>query len=134
MHEVYSMLKQKGLKLILINEEHADGITLDHVKTLLEGTKAVAQIKALEENPLHQIVQVCDRTDLQILQQTDQLARHLIKSGGLDISAEASQEWVVNLRHPSARWAWVTACECQKLLTNTDPDDVLYLLDEVAHG
>lgn len=52
MHEVYSMLKQKGLRLILINDDHADGITLDHVKTLLEGTKAVAQIKALEEKSI----------------------------------------------------------------------------------
>lgn len=48
MHEIYSMLKQKGLRLILINDDHADEITLDQVKTILAGTKAAEQIKALE--------------------------------------------------------------------------------------
>lgn len=50
MEEIYSMLKSRGLKLIMVDEKAADEITLDQIKVMFQGTKAVQQIEDLEQS------------------------------------------------------------------------------------
>lgn len=127
---LFNMLQQKGLLMIVIDESQIDHLTLDQVKTWIKGSKAEQKIKALEENPLSVITTIGNRTDEQILQQTNQLAMMYLTSTGFEVRDQKAM--VCNIRTTRAENAWSFARNSQLLLTQTDVNDCLYLLDEVS--
>lgn len=127
---LFNMLQQKGLLMIVIDESQIDHLTLDQVKTWIKGSKAEQQIKALEENPLSVITSIGNRTDEQILLQTNQLAIMFLAAMGFEV--EDPSTMVCNLETTRAANAWSFARSSQLLLTQTDVNDCLYLLDEMS--
>lgn len=125
---LFQMLEQKGLLLILIDSSETEHLTLDMVKTWVKGSKAEKQIKALEENPLSVISHVGERTDQQILDQTNQIAIFFLAAMGFQVEDRNTK--VYELNNTRAENAWSYARSVQLLLTQTDVDDCLYLIDE----
>lgn len=128
---LFNMLQQKGLLMIVIDESQIDHLTLDQVKTWIKGSKAEQQIKALEENPLSVITTIGNRTDEQILLQTNQLAIIFLAAMGFELSDQKAM--VCSIKTTRAENAWNFARDAQLLLTQTDVNDCLYLLDEVSN-
>lgn len=62
------------------------------------------------------------RTDQQIIDQTNELARRLYAIRGYQAQAGYRFD---RATHPHEAEAWSGACEAQRLLTGTDPDDAL---------
>lgn len=125
---LFNMLQQKGLLMIVIDESQIDHLTLDQVKTWIKGSKAEQQIKALEENPLSVITTIGNRTDEQILLQTNELAIMFLEAMGYQL--DIRNTLVCNIETTRAVNAWNFARRAQLLLTQTDVDDCMYLLDE----
>jgi hypothetical protein len=73
------------------------------------------------------------RTDQEIVDQTNQLARILYKIRGYEV--DENHKFYENRRnfHPHELDAWRGACEAQLLLTNTDPNEALDNLDYDDH-
>jgi hypothetical protein len=69
------------------------------------------------------------RTDQQIIDQTNELARQLYAIRGYVIKSPTYR--FDRATHPMEREAWAGACAAQKLLTDTDPNDAL---DNLADG
>lgn len=66
------------------------------------------------------------RSDQEIVTQTNQLARAMLKLTG--VGYEVPEDYQFHLekdRHPRARNAWDMACVAQQMLTCTDPQDAL---------
>ncbi len=66
------------------------------------------------------------RTDQQIIDQTNELARQLYAIRGYVTSPTYRFD---HATHPHEREAWLGACAAQILLTDTDPMDALDNLD-----
>lgn len=66
------------------------------------------------------------RTDAQILHQTNELARLIYAARGC-IARPGYQFHLA--QHPAEVESWQAACEAQKMLTDTDPEDALSNLD-----
>lgn len=130
MEPIYQILEQKGLRLILIDHDDFQEMSLQELQPLLRGTKAEQEIKELKTNPLHVISPMGERTDRQILVQTNELALRILGANGMEQTPENVEKWVCNIHHPTARAAWNTACVAQQIITETDPNDCLYVLDE----
>ena len=130
MEPIYQILEQKGLRLILIDHDDFQEMSLQELQPLLRGTKAEQEIKELKTNPLHVISPMGERTDRQILVQTNELALRILGANGMEQTLENVEKWVCNIHHPTARAAWNTACVAQQIITETDPNDCLYVLDE----
>jgi hypothetical protein len=67
------------------------------------------------------------RTPQQIVDQTNNLARVLYRLRGY---VRPRGYRFDTAKHPQEVEAWSGACEAQRLLTDTDPDDALQELDE----
>ena len=67
------------------------------------------------------------RTDHQIVDQTNDLARRLYRLRGYTVAEGYRFD---KATHPHEVEAWRGACEAQSLLTGTDPSDALDNLDE----
>ncbi len=131
MDATYQILEQKGLRLILIDHDHFQKMSLQELQPLLRGTKAEQELDQLLKKETSIVTTIGDRTDREILVQTNQLAKRILNSQGvLDIADNNLEEWVCNMHHPAARAAWNTACVAQQIITETDPNDCLYVLDE----
>lgn len=130
MDATYQILEQKGLRLILIDHDHFQQMSLQELQPLLRDTKAEQEIKDLQTNPQHVISPMGERTDHEILVQTNELALRILGANGMEQTPENVEKWVCNIHHPSARAAWNTACVAQQIITATDPNDCLYVLDE----
>lgn len=70
------------------------------------------------------------RTDLEIVQQTEDLAR-LILARAFRLETEGGKR-ICNSNHPQGRTAWELACAAQELLTATDPENALAELGDLA--
>jgi hypothetical protein len=66
------------------------------------------------------------RTDQEIVDQTNELARQLYAIRGYVIKSPYRFD---RATHSMEREAWAGACAAQKLLTDTDPNDALDNLD-----
>jgi hypothetical protein len=62
------------------------------------------------------------RTDQEIINQTNELARTVYRIHGYVVSSDFK---FYLSKHPHELQAWHCACEAQKLLTETDPYDAL---------
>ena len=62
------------------------------------------------------------RTDREIVEQTNELARKLYRLRGYVVAEGYRFD---KATHPHMREAWAGACEAQQLLTDTDPNDAL---------
>ncbi len=67
------------------------------------------------------------RTDQQIVDQTNELARRLYAIRGYETMPGYRFDQAT---HPHEQEAWEGACEAQRMLTGTDPNDALANLDE----
>ncbi len=67
------------------------------------------------------------RTDEQIVEQTNELARVLYRIRGYEVPEGYRFD---RATHPHEREAWAGACEAQRLLTCTDPQDALENIGE----
>jgi len=67
------------------------------------------------------------RTDQEILDQTNELARTLYSLRGYSVAKGYRFD---RATHPHEVEAWRGACEAQMLLTDTDPQDAIDALDE----
>lgn len=61
------------------------------------------------------------RTDLEIVKQTEELARSLAEINGVFIKTPNYS--FRNSENPRLKIYWALACESQRVLTNTDPND-----------
>ena len=120
MEPIYQILEQKGLRLILIDHDDFQEMSLQELQPLLRGTKAEQEIKELKTNPLHVISPMGERTDRQILVQTNELALRILGANGMEQTPENVEKWVCNIHHPTARAAWNTACVAQQIITFTE--------------
>lgn len=64
----------------------------------------------------------CVRSDREIVEQTNVLARQLYWLRGYEVPEGYRFD---RASHPHQREAWAGACAAQLLLTDTDPDDAL---------
>lgn len=71
------------------------------------------------------------RTDREIIEQTNELARRLYALRGYAVAEGYRFDRAF---HPHAREAWAGACVAQQLLTDTDPDDALSEEEEEGGG
>jgi hypothetical protein len=62
------------------------------------------------------------RTDQEIVDQTNELARRLYAIRGYEVKEFYRFD---KATHPQEIEAWQGACEAQKMLTDTDPEDAL---------
>lgn len=70
------------------------------------------------------------RTDQEIVDQTNRLAREMLRLTGVGYEVPDSYQFHIEKdRHPRARQAWDMACFAQEVLTSTDPQDALDNLD-----
>ena len=71
------------------------------------------------------------RTDLEIVEQTNTLAREFYRMLGYVVSDDHRfyETERVNY-HPQEALCWSMACHAQRELTSTDPDDALANLDD----
>lgn len=67
------------------------------------------------------------RTDQQIVDQTNELARLLYAIRGYEVKPGYRFD---RATHPHEVEAWNGACEAQRLLTNSDPNDALDNIDD----
>ena len=65
------------------------------------------------------------RTDQQIIDQTNEMARIIYYHMGYSVPAGTEFHSETTNRHPHERNCWDAACEIQMLLTNTDPNDAV---------
>ncbi|MCO5066879.1 MAG: hypothetical protein M9924_21155 [Rhizobiaceae bacterium] len=70
------------------------------------------------------------RTDEEIVNQTNMLARLCLRYLGTGYEVPLDHKFY-EAADPRSNAAWKQACEIQKLLTNTDPNDALTNLDEM---
>lgn len=127
---LFNMLQQKGLLLIVIDESQMEHLTLNQVRTWIPGSKALSEIESMEVETPPVTATIGTRTDRQILEQTNELALRILGANGMEQTPENVEKWVCNIHHPTARAAWNTACVAQQIITETDPNDCLYVLDE----
>jgi hypothetical protein len=66
------------------------------------------------------------RTDQEVVDQTNELARILYATKGHAVPVGYQFE---NATHPDEEAAWYGACEAQRLLTDTDPENALAELE-----
>jgi len=62
------------------------------------------------------------RTEQQIIDQTNDLARELYKLTGNDVKKGYD---FYNATHPQEKLAWEGACAAQLMLTDTDPEEAI---------
>ena len=62
------------------------------------------------------------RTEQQIIDQTNELARQLYSLAGYDVKKGYDFS---NATHPQEKLAWSGACAAQLMLTDTDPEDAM---------
>lgn len=62
------------------------------------------------------------RTDREIVEQTNELARQLYRLRGYEVAEGYRFDRAF---HPHAREAWAAACAAQVMLTDTDPNDAI---------
>ena len=62
------------------------------------------------------------RTEQQIIDQTNELARQLYRLAGYDVKKGYDFS---NATHPQVKLAWAGACVAQLMLTDTDPEDAV---------
>lgn len=67
------------------------------------------------------------RTDHEIVDQTNELARRLYSLRGFQVPDKFRFDQTDN---PRAKEAWEAACEAQLFLTDTDPHEACYNLEE----
>jgi len=74
---------------------------------------------------------VSDRTDREIVNQTNALARVFYKMLGHEVTADhLFYETSRQNYHPQEAMCWSMACAAQRELTATDPDDAIANLDD----
>lgn len=74
------------------------------------------------------------RTDQEIVDQTNEIARIIYASRGYTVPVGFEFHTETINRHPYERACWQAACEIQDLLTQTDPQDALDNLEEEMQG
>jgi hypothetical protein len=67
------------------------------------------------------------RSDRQIVQQTNELARELYRIRGYTVPRGYRFDAAT---HPHEREAWAGACAAQLMLTETDPHEALYEVED----
>lgn len=76
--------------------------------------------------------QAARRTDQQIVDQTEELAKFLL-SWKYGHEPETSES-IVNSEHPKAKDSWNAACHVQEMLTNTDPENAFSEVQDATHS
>lgn len=85
-----------------------------------------AALKQLQCQYGVEVVVRIPRTDAEIIDQTNELARKICRIHGYDTPVGLK---FYNSVHSRSHDAWLCACEAQKLLTDTDPEDALANLE-----
>lgn len=67
------------------------------------------------------------RTDQEIIEQTNELARDFYALMGYKVKAGYRFDRAI---HPTERMCWTMACRAQEKLTHTDPEDALANIDD----
>lgn len=67
-----------------------------------------------------------NRTDQEVVDQTNELARILYRNRGYAVEEGYRFD---RATHPHEKEAWKSACDAQRLLTDTDPEDALSAVD-----
>ncbi len=70
------------------------------------------------------------RSDEQIINQTNAIARIIYSGMGYTVSDEFKFYTETKNRHPHEVNCWNSACKIQELMTSTDPNDALCNLEE----
>ena len=115
--------KDEALALALEALEEHDGNYAKSNTSVARANAAITAIKQAQEP-----VERAYRTDEQIVEQTEALAKFLL-SWGFNHQPETTTP-MRESSHPFAERCWAAACHIQEMLTDTDPENAVANMDE----
>lgn len=100
------------------------------LKNLLSDINPLMFNDSIYSGPLVFPVAGMPRTDQQIVEQTNEIARIIYAFMGYNVPQGTEFHTETINRHPQERQCWQAACEIQRLMTQTDPEDALAELED----